>query len=623
MSLSEIPSEKEVSASAILIGNIFNEEDDGLRFLDLTIARFEQFDQSNRDDDDIHHILQSTIESLTAKNFDQYENRIDSYFYIYRRLQEYSDMKRESSTFNLEIFQQKFYELLAKMFISSKGIRPNLCSNDPNLLKHINIFEHLLLIKTIDSQTINIFFVLCKLSFQSSLLTERLKWKYILSRIENIKLSLKFFIDQYVNYMKSFEQFPFDTQAYIYLIQRIHPVKQTTISPFDIFFSYIRILNLQVEEFLELFQEVFNKGIKDKLYEIEHISQLFKKLITNEHFFSKYFLNYYPDANNDDLWTIFLDLSTVNDKNDIIKKYFTPILIKRISIISIETFHQYIQSARECFDKLKSEFRQRFIEIFEKIYDSFIIKQIPNPQYLYRFKQTDFKELLKIGLLLTSTNNLKRSSCLILIREILFKIDSRIKSSGQKLKYLFENFDTLDENLYINTNPSEIIEDEWLKDFIINNLENWLTLDYDIYQYLCNHHQNNTWIIYIWTRIIHLSILKLINNNSNDILLKLNQWMKNIKHEIYDSKDILTIIFISKLFDIIIIKYIKSILLLPDIEILMNFILLIRMNQPNKIDAGQVDVMTQNSKEIIQEILLLKSKFVKTNHSIFMIFIDF
>ncbi len=92
---------------------------------------------------------------------------------------------------------------------------------------------------------------------ESSLVSDRPKWIDILSKIESIKIPLQYFINQYADYTKAFEKFPLDTSTYIYLIQRIHPLKQNSKSPFDIFISPIKTLNLNAEEFFDLFQPVF------------------------------------------------------------------------------------------------------------------------------------------------------------------------------------------------------------------------------------------------------------------------------------------------------------------------------------------------------------------------------
>jgi hypothetical protein len=95
--------------------------------------------------------------------------------------------------------------------------------------------------------------------------------------------------------------------------------------------------------------------------------------------------------------------------------------------------------------------------------------------------------------------------------------------------------------------------------------------------------------------------------------MKLNEWMKNIKREIYDSQDSLTLIFIQNLFELMITKYIKSILLLPNIEIIMQWIFSIKENQPDKIDTIQVDSLIRNGRDLLTEILELKGLFVSSS----------
>jgi hypothetical protein len=599
--------QERISESAIHIGEIFHDKDNGMIFLDLTLARFKHFDEECQTfSDDINYILKSSMISLTSENF---ENRIDSYFYIYRRFEEYLIMKEKSAwnggsfISNFEIFRKKLYDFLSLIFASSKGTKPNLCTRDSQLLKRINISQHLSSIKTLDTDTINLFFALCKLSMQSS--SDRLHWIGILSKLQDIKITLQDFIDQYIDYESVFKQYPLDTSTFIYLIQRIHPPKQNSTSSLTIIISLLRKLNINTQEFFDSFQTIFIKGVKENRYEIKHISDLFRRFQTND-LFDKYLSIYSSNVNNDELWNMCLHLCTISDINDIIKKHLIKILPKRISSVSMEVFRSYTQSIRECLTEIKQESRLHLLEIFERIYDVFVTTQIQDPRYSSRFTQIDWKDLLSIGLELTSIDSMKKSSSrLILLRESLFKIDNRMKNTAERIKYLFENF----HHFNINLDPMEIIDDDWLKDYLITNIQIWLKIDYEIYQYLSNHHQDNRWIIHIWTRIMYLSLFKLTNDNSIDILMKLNEWMKNIKRKIYDSQDCLTLIFVQNLFELIIVKYTKSILSLPNIEIIMQWIFSIKENQPDKIDTIQVDSLIRNGRDLLTEILELKGLF--------------
>jgi hypothetical protein len=254
-------------------------------------------------------------------------------------------------------------------------------------------------------------------------------------------------------------------------------------------------------------------------------------------------------------------------------------------------------------NKLVLQTRPYFVEIFEQIYDAFVLKEIQT-----RLNEKDLKELLNIDSSLISPNHIYRTPISSVIQQLLFKIDPSILNTAEKIKRLFQNLKNFDENICKDNNPVNIIEDEWLKDFIIIIPQIWIKLDQDTYGYLCNNHQNNQWIIYVWSRIVHLSLLKTVKDNPNLTLVKLNEWMKNVKHDIYNPNDILTIIFVKNLFEVIIIKHMKSMLLLPNIETIIKYVISIRERQPNDIDARQVDDFIRNACQELENILQLKSK---------------
>jgi hypothetical protein len=155
-----------------------------------------------------------------------------------------------------------------------------------------------------------------------------------------------------------------------------------------------------------------------------------------------------------------------------------------------------------------------------------------------------------------------------------------------------------------------IIQDEWLQDYFLVMPDDFLyNFNSNVYQYLCDNHQNNRWTIYIWKRLIHLSILKLKPENTNEMLLKLNDWMNVVQHSIYNINDTLTIILVINLFELIIVKHIKYVLSLPNIEFIVNYILNSRQEQLYELDTKQVDEFIQNGRKAIQHILLLQGKY--------------
>ncbi|CAF3174741.1 unnamed protein product, partial [Rotaria sp. Silwood2] len=436
----------------------------------------------------------------------------------------------------------------------------------------------------------------------------RLQWIDILSKVKEIKLSLEQFIQGYLQYQKAFMQFPFDTSVLMYLIQRMHPSKKVKESPFRFFLQLSQSLKVDDNVFFEQFQWIFSNGIKNQWYQMKDISELFTWLRSQDQLFGQYFSHYAFNVNTDDLWNMFLQLCRIKAINNVNQKHVMAILNEKIPLTSVDTFHRYTKLAKTYLVETEPESRSFFIELFEKIFDAYIIKRIDYPQYLYHFYRTNYKDLLQVGLEMSLTNRLERPTCLFLVRKILCEIESYHKTNAQRLKALFENLKNFDEKLCQKYAAEKIIDDEWLKDFLIINLQIWLKLDQETYKYLCENHQNNPWAIYIWSRILHLSLSNMLNNNHADILFKINDWMKKVKHHIYNPTDIFTIILVNKLFELVLIKYSKSILLLPNIDIIMNFIISMRENTSRRIDVQQINNFISNGLENVYEVFHLKSK---------------
>ena len=566
-----------ISDSARHIGDIYNAQVIEIQFLDLTIERFNHFDefiQTYEDpkfSEDFNYILQTSIGSFTSKNVTRFSDRIDAYFYIYRRLEEYIEQKLHSNKelflTNLQIFREKFYGLLSSTFASSNGIKPNLCTTNVQLIGYLNIPEHLSYIKPLNSDNSKLLLALCKLSMQSSLSSDRLQWINIFSRIHEMNIPLDDLILEYLRYLPAFQPFLLDTSGYIHLIQRRDLLGATLKPPLLTIIVLLQKLNLPIKEFFDQFLSIFEQMIEEKHYETKHITILLSSISRYDYLFEKYLCTYSSMVSSDDLWNTFIDLSTNANINETMKKHLIAVLTKSIRTVTMETFSAYAQSIRNCLTKVKSS--AYFREIFDQVYDAFITM---NSSHTIRLKQSDVKELLNIALEFTSTRSIRRPSCLLLLREYLFKLDNRMKNTGEKIQTLFENFSHYDESFYDREDPRDIIDDDWLKDYLITNTQIWLKLDDQIYRNLCKHHRNNPWIIHIWSRIVHLSLEKYINDNPNQTLVKFNQWMQNVQHDHYDPDDNLTIIVVEKLFQLVIKKHIKAILSFSNVEIITNFL---------------------------------------------------
>jgi hypothetical protein len=277
---------------------------------------------------------------------------------------------------------------------------------------------------------------------------------------------------------------------------------------------------------------------------------------------------------------------------------------------SIEDFLRYTKLANQCVTKIKTDYRPRFMRIFEKIFDSFINKQLNDERYCYLFSDSALKEFLNIGLQMSSTHNIQQTSCLLIMRRLLFQNDIRLLKIADKIKGLFKKLNDFDQDFCENNDPMFIIQDEWLQDYLLAMPEDFLhNFNSNVYQYLCDNHRNNRWTIYIWKRLIHLSILKSKPENTNEMLLKLNDWMSLVKHNVYNINDTLTIILVINLFELTIVKHTKYVLSLPNIEFIVNYILNSRQEQLHELDTKQVDEFIQNGQKSIQQILLLQGKY--------------
>ncbi|CAF3291656.1 unnamed protein product, partial [Rotaria sp. Silwood2] len=85
---------------------------------------------------------------------------------------------------------------------------------------------------------------------------------------------------------------------------------------------------------------------------------------------------------------------------------------------------------------------------------------------------------------MSSINCLERPSCLCLVPKIICAIEIKYKTNAEKLKILFTNSNDFDEKLCQKYAAKKIIDDEWLKDFLIINPQLWLNFDQETYRYL-------------------------------------------------------------------------------------------------------------------------------------------
>ena len=197
---------------------------------------------------------------------------------------------------------------------------------------------------------------------------------------------------------------------------------------------------------------------------------------------------------------------------------------------------------------------------------------------------------------------------------MLFWNDKNYDNSKEKLKNLVHRMNKLDKQILDSVDPKDIIHDDWIQaSLLLNNSQDFLDkLDYNFYRDLCERSVKNQWIIYSWERILHLSFMKPAFGQYQRSLVKLDQWLEIVKHDRYNENDVFTIIFINHLFSQVISRYSKSILSLPKVENIMDFILSLRKQNDGTPVRAEMARFIQQVEESISSVLKLQGKLKKT-----------
>ena len=599
---------------------ILEESDIGEVFYGSLVAFFMSFDEHNQRthnkfvSNDIKYIVKCTTDDITSFiNSKRSLKRVDGYFYIYHRVEQCLHMLKQNDATLAEL-QQKLFELLASKFKSTDGKEPHIYLNDRDVLQDINIFQHLPSVTIADEHSLYAAFALFKLSIQSSVIIHshqnRLKWKDLLTKVRDIKFSLEDFVKRYLKCKDAFQQCPLDASAFIYLIQKLRSLKSTKLTSYTTLVHLAQSLKLDMVSFYKDFQPIFDNDIKTGRFQEQHIREFLLTLSLYDDLFLEYLTIYSSNVPFDNLWQLFLDLNRISTLNGTMKKHLSAILTKRVSAISLATFRQCVTSAKEHSTKINRESRPHFLEVFERIYDAFILSESQKKRSVNPLTDRQFKELLNVDASLIPIDHFTRPSNLLVIHQLLFRSDPSAPDFIHKIQRLFSNLEEFNANICQNQNPTDIIEDEWLTDFLPVIPQTWIKLDQNAYKYLCNHHQNNRWTIYVWSRIIQLTLTKNVQESVNPTLVKLNDWMKIVGHDVFQPNDILTILFVKNLFEMFIVKYIKLIVLLPNIETIINFVMAIKEKQPTRISGKDVDEFVQRSRQELDQIFRLKGKCI-------------
>ena len=622
---------EKLSDAARLIGRVFDDENTvGQSFFDTTMARFDNFDQQNEAmenrsfPDDVSFIIQCIAESLSSSQDVKYfSDHIDSYMYMYRRIEEYLAIIKGKSHWIMPSksgFTDLNFKLmyqLSSVFADTRGLQPNLFTKDRGLLERMNMCHHLKSMTTIKETDMNLFFALCKLSLQSLSVIQGitdLSWKEILLNAKNFELSIQEFVARYMDCELAFGKFPLNIPAFISLIQKLRFAKRGNESPIRVFIHLAKSLSLNIDEFFNQFAPIFQTKLKEKFFELQHIGDLLTMLGRHVVFFNLYLEIYAASVDNSALWNVYLYLGKNSELNEGMQNHLISLLSSRMSNATIYAFQDYIKLAEKCASDLTAERRLGFLNIFGAVLNAFISKQLLDDSCAYRFSDPDLRGFFKIGLALSTTpqDGLQQPFAPLIIRRLLFQMTDRSSGVGEKLKSLFTKVNTFDRKLTEENDPQQIIKDEWLQEFLLAVPQDFQgKLTRSIYQNLCDLHGNNRWTMHIWHRITHQSLIKSKRDNPNEMLTKLNVWMETVNHDTYQAGDTLTIIFIGNLFEAVIFKHINSILALPKIDHIVDFIVQIRKEAVHTINPKHVDDFIDSAKKAIRNTMLLQSESVE------------
>ncbi|CAF3923938.1 unnamed protein product, partial [Adineta steineri] len=180
-------------------------------------------------------------------------------------------------------------------------------------------------------------------------------------------------------------------------------------------------LNLDHKSFFDCYQGLFTEKIKQKFYEFPHIARLLRSLGSRDDLFGAYFSAYSAYTSPNEVWNMFLYLSSIGDLNEIMQKHLILILPPRIDRISTEDFKQYTKLAKDHLTQISDEKRPPVLKILETVLYAFLNKQLHDDQYSYKFTESDLKEFLNTSLEFSASCTLENSSYLLIIRHLLFK----------------------------------------------------------------------------------------------------------------------------------------------------------------------------------------------------------
>lgn len=606
------------SEQAKAFGKLLGSEEVEFKFLDSVLSKLHELEYKSRRNqiskDDINFVSECLIADMkTNKHSNRPLQRVDGYFYTYGKLQHYCRTYKAFPD-SLKKLQKEFVSFLQPVFDDTKGQQPNLLIKDKALITDMNRNQFLAFGVIIDSiDTLKKFLIICKFVLQADMRINddgsTRRWVDIMSNVKHIDISLVEFINTYLNHVEGFKKFPFDMSMLAHLIQRLHPPK-TQESSLALFHLCSLKLSIKTSVFLEHLKPIFGEGVRNGSYAFEHVARFFRWMKSASNILLQYLSEYANNATKDDLWDMFLHLYEVIEMNETVRHHLKDNIREKILSVSIRIFHRYVRAAKNSLGEIPERSKKHFAETFENIFDNYMNEKIGFPYHWNQVTRTDCKDLLEIGLELSQSNRLERDSLLFLVRKIIFAVDSIHQNRTQKLIDIFRNLKMIDEKWCHKYLAEKIIPDDWLSDFLITHIDIWLNIDRKTYDDLISNYQRHPWSGHIWSRICHLSFSKMTGNKSIETLSKMNRWIQAVQHHIYSPTDNFTIIFIIKVFDLVLERCLTSVLLLPNISNLINYIIAMKQDPSARQYQNRIETFLKSTTGYVEELIRLNGKLM-------------
>ncbi|CAF1244594.1 unnamed protein product [Didymodactylos carnosus] len=456
-------------------------------------------------------------------------DNVDTYFYILYKLEKYAK-KCTSSHGQIDILRTLIIEELQRVFSNTEGMKPNCTVQNESKLEQINYLSYI--ISNYDyTGRVELYLAFCKLSFQSKVFTNKeFTWMELLKQIEYLLQKGKIqLIDKYVRYYKAFKSFPIDKSTFRYLID----IEKPKLSYLQ---HYLKELDMNTYEFYYDFLKSFCKNVRNQYYSINEIAEFLYYLTAYEDSCKLYCEETFKYIQNlENISTMLVLLSNLPAK---FIKYLVKYACIRLKSSSVHVFKTF-------FDQIIKHESKSLHKMLEKIFEVFVSSKLDNTNFNALLQVNESKTLLEIAVQISLSTD--KSYMLLIIRRLLQSCSSLNTSVDIRITKLFELFADINASC-CQLDPSKIVGDEWLINFVPRWPNDWIKLTQYTYQHLIIISKNNVWIIYIWEQLIRHSLFDSHSNNSEKSLESFDTWLFKTKIHPDANNDQLSLSLVSTVF---------------------------------------------------------------------------